>query len=257
MVLNLDAQEQDLVWDITDPTGTSHFSTALTIYDSLGQSHQIQVYFTKSDTPTQEWEWHAVIDGSDVSGGTPGVLEEYGTGTINFDTSGVLTTSMPVDFYTGSITFANGLTPPTTTINFTDTTQYGSASSIQVLNQDGYAAGTVSGVSIDEEGNIVANYTNGTRKNIARFALADFPSLNGLARKGSSLYQATTNSGDPLYNKPGVGGMGNISSSMLEESNVDMAAEFIKMIIIQRGYQANTKVITTTDEMLAQLINIR
>ena len=257
MVLNLDAQETDLVWDIADPTGTSHFSTALTIYDSLGQSHQIQVYFTKTDTPTQEWQWHAVIDGSDVQGGTPGVFQDYGSGTINFDTSGQLTTAMPVTFYTGAITLANGLTPPSTDIDFTDTTQYGSASAIQKLNQDGYAAGTVSGVGIDEEGNIVANYTNGTRKKIARLALADFPNLIGLTRKGSTLYQATTRSGEPLHNKPGVGGMGNISSSMLEESNVDLAAEFIKMIIIQRGYQANTKVITTTDDMLAQLINIR
>lgn len=255
MVLNLDASVSPLTWDITNPGNTSHFSTALNIYDSLGQSHQIRVYFTK--IADQTWEWNAVIDGADVQGGAPGVLESYGTGTLEFDTSGSLTTDMPVDFYTENITFANGLSATASTIDFTDTTQYGSATAIQVLNQNGYAAGTVSGVSIDEEGNIIANYTNGTRRRIARLALADFPNLNGLLRKGATLYQATTTSGDPLYNKPGVGGMGNISASMLEESNVDMAAEFIKMIIIQRGYQANTKVITTTDEMLAQLINIR
>jgi flagellar hook protein FlgE len=255
MALNLNASETSLVWNENDPSGSSHFSTAITIYDSLGQSHQIEVYFTKTDDQT--WEWHAVIDGSDVQGGTEGVYELYGEGEIEFDESGKLNTSMPVDFYTGSIKFANGLTPPDTTVDFTGTTQYGSASSIQSLSQDGYAAGTVSGIAIDEEGNIVANYTNGIRKNVARLALADFPNLNGLIRKGGNLFQATTRSGDPLYNKPGVGGMGNICSSMLEESNVDMAAEFIKMIIIQRGYQANTKVITTTDEMLAQLINIR
>jgi flagellar hook protein FlgE len=87
--------------------------------------------------------------------------------------------------------------------------------------------------------------------------LADFPSLTGLSRIGSTLYQTSPKSGDPLYNKPGEGGVGSISSSMLEESNVDLAAEFIRMIIIQRGYQANSKVISTTDEMLAQLMNIR
>lgn len=257
MALNLDASTQPLPggFDIDHPSTSSHFSTALTIYDSLGQSHQIEVYFTKIDD--QKWQWNAVIDGADVQGGTPGQYILYGSGEIGFDTSGKLITSMPVNFYTGSITFANGLTPPSTTVDFTNTTQYGSASSIQRLYQDGYAAGTVSGIAIDEEGNIVANYTNGVRKRIARLALADFPNLNGLLRKGGNLFQATTHSGDPLYNKPGVGGMGTICSSMLEESNVDMAAEFIKMIIIQRGYQANTKVITTTDEMLAQLINIR
>ncbi len=255
MVLNLDASQSSLVWDINDPSATSHFSTALNIYDSLGQSHQIRVYFTKTDD--QEWGWNAVIDGADVQGGTSGTLSQYGSGTITFDSLGRLTTGMPVNFYTGSVTFANGLTPPATTIDFTGTSQYGSPSAIQVLTHDGYAAGTVSGVSIDDQGNIVASYTNGTRRKIACLALADFPNLNGLSRKGANLFQATTTSGDPLLNRPGVGGMGTISSSMLEESNVDMAAEFIKMIIIQRGYQANTKVITTTDEMLAQLINIR
>ena len=257
MVLNLDASLATMVWDPDDPFSTSHFSTTTNIYDSLGQSHQIQVYFTK--TADQTWAWNALIDGADVALGTPGELQEYGTGEIVFDDEGQLTTDMdpPPDFYTGAIVFTNGLTPPETTIDFTGTSQYGSASVIQVLTQDGYAAGTVSGVSIDEEGNMVANYTNGTRKKIARLALADFPCLNGLARKGASLYQATTNSGDALYNKPGVGGLGTLSSSMLEESNVDLAGEFIKMIVIQRGYQANTKVITTTDEMLAQLINIK
>ena len=257
MVLNLDASLATKTWDMTDPFSSSHFSTTGNIYDSLGQSHQIQVYFTK--TADQTWDWNALIDGADVQGGTPGVLQQYGAGQLVFDTNGQLTTSMspPPTFYTGAIVFANGLTPPATTIDFTGTSQYGSASVIQVLNQDGYAAGTVSGVSIDEDGNMVANYTNGTRKKIARLALADFPSVNGLARKGASLYQATTNSGDALYNKPGLGGLGTLSSSMLEESNVDLAGEFIKMIVIQRGYQANTKVITTTDEMLAQLINIK
>ena len=255
MALNLDASETTDVFDITDPSGSSGFSTTASIYDSLGQSHQIQTFFTK--TAAQTWEWNAVIDGTDVQGGTPGVYQLYGTGSIGFDNSGIITTAMPVNFYTGALTFENGITPPGTTIDFTGTTQFGSPSVIERLNQDGFAAGMVSGIGIDEEGNIVANYTNGIRKNIARFALADFPNLNGLLRKGGSLYQVTTNSGDPLYNKPGEGGMGKISSSMLEESNVDMAAEFIKMIIIQRGYQVNTKVITTTDDMLAQLMNIR
>ena len=112
-------------------------------------------------------------------------------------------------------------------------------------------------MTIDEEGNIVATYTNGNVKNIARLALADFPSLTGLARQGSNLFQATNMSGQPLYNKPNVGGMGTVSASMLEESNVDLAAEFIRMIVIQRGYQANSKMISTTDEMMGTLINLR
>jgi len=255
MGLNLDASDATGVFNINNPSGTSSYSATTNIYDSLGQSHTIQVFFTK--TAAQTWRWSAVIDGSDVQGGAPGVYQLYGTGVLNFNTSGALTTVMPVNFYTGAITFADGITPPATTIEYTGTTQYGSASATENISQNGFAAGTVSGITINGDGNIVANYTNGVNRNYARLALADFPNLNGLVRKGQNLYQSTTKSGDPLYNKPGVGGMGSISSSMLEESNVDMAAEFIRMIITQRGYQANSKVISTTDDMLSQLINIR
>jgi len=253
--LNLDASATVKTWDPDDAAGTTNFSTALNIFDTLGQSHQIQLYFVKTDSQT--WDWHAMVDGSDIDGGTPGELTEYGTGTVVFDTSGQLTTAMPVAFRTGTLVFANGLSPTDATVDFTSSSQFGSESAVQTILQDGYAPGMVSGVGIDEEGNIIATYTNGTVKNIARLALADFTNLNGLVRKGATLYQGTTSSGQPIYNKPGVGGMGTVSSSMLEESNVDMAAEFIRMIVIQRGYQANSKVISTTDEMLAQLMSIR
>jgi flagellar hook protein FlgE len=255
IVLNLDAGADILVWDPTDPSATCNFSTAMNIFDTLGESHQVQVFFTK--TADQTWEWNAMIDGSDIDGGTAGVLEEYGSGTITFDTDGVLLTAMPVNFYTGALTFLNGLTPGATTMDFTGTSQYGSPSAVQSIVQDGYAAGTASGITLDSEGNMVATYTNGMVRNIARLALADFANLNGLERKGSTLYQATPISGDPLLNKPGVGGTGTVSGSMLEESNVDLADEFVNMIVIQRGYQANSKVIQTTDEMLAQLMTIR
>jgi flagellar hook protein FlgE len=255
MVLNLDSSESTDTFDITDPGGSSQYSTAITIYDTLGESHNIQVYFTK--TGNQVWAWNATVDGSDVNGGTAGEAELYGTGTLNFSTAGVLTTTMPVNFYTGSITFANGIAASATTVDFTDATQYGSPSAIQSITQDGYAAGTISGVVINSDGTIVGSYTNGTLKNIAQLALADFINLYGLDRSGAQLYAASSRSGDPLNNKPGVGGMGSISSSVLEESNVDLAGEFVKMIITQRGYQANSKVISTTDEMLAQLINTR
>jgi len=147
--------------------------------------------------------------------------------------------------------FANAFNTPC------GTTQFGAPSAVQSLDQDGYSAGTISGISVTSEGNIVGNYTNGEVRNIARLALADFPSLYGLERAGSLLFRSTPDSGDPLINKPGEGGMGDLSASMLEESNVDLAAEFIKMIITQRAYQANSKIISTTDEMLAQLISIK
>ena len=255
MVLNLNSASDINTFDITDPGASSNYSTALTIYDTLGQSHTITVYFSKDSAQT--WDWNAVIDGADVSGGVAGVGQLFGTGQIGFDTSGLLSTTMPMNFYTGSITYANGIGATATDVDFTATTQYGSESMIQSLHQDGYAAGTLSGINITPEGNIVGHYTNGEVKSVARLALADFPSLNGLERAGNLLFMGTPDSGDPLVNKPGEGGLGQVASGMLEESNTDLAAEFIKMIITQRAYQANSKIITTTDEMLAQLISIK
>ena len=135
MVVNLDAGADLRVWDPTDPSATCNFSTAMKIYDTLGESHQVQVFFTK--TAAQTWEWHAMIDGSDLQGGTAGVLQEYGTGTIAFDVNGALTTAMPATFYTGALTFLNGLTPGATTADFTGTSQYGSPSAVQSILRTG------------------------------------------------------------------------------------------------------------------------
>lgn len=258
LVINLDSSETATAFNIANPGGTSNYSTAVTVYDTLGQSHTITVYFSKLATPAHTWQWNATIDGSDVSGGTAGTAQLFGTGNIAFNSSGDLTTTMPVSFRTvTSLTYANGIAATAISADFTGTTQYGSPSVIQSLDQNGFAAGTISGIAITAEGNIVGHYTNGEVKNIARLALADFPSLNGLERGGAQLFKTTPQSGNPLVNKAGEGGIGDISASMLEESNVDLAAEFIRMIITQRSYQANSKIITTTDEMLAQLINIK
>jgi len=255
MVLNLDATETALTWDDTNPGGTSNYSTATQIYDSLGNAHNIQIYFTK--TGAQAWDWHAMMDGSDVQGGTAGTPVLYGNGSLAFDNNGQLTSAMPANFYTGAITFANGLAASATTLDLAGSTQYGSPSAIQSVSQDGYASGYLSGVVIDSNGTITGNYTNGVTQNIAQLVLADFVNLYGLARQGSQLYMATSESGDPLYDQAGLGGMGSVASGMLEEANVDLAAEFIKMMISQRGFQANSKVITTTDEMMASLIAIK
>jgi flagellar hook protein FlgE len=255
MVLNLDASETALTWDDTNPGGTSNYSTASQVYDSLGNAHNVQIYFTK--TGAQAWDWHAMMDGADVQGGTAGTPVLYGNGSLAFDNNGQLTSAMPANFYTGAITFANGLAASATTIDFSGSTQYGSPSAIQSVSQDGYASGYLSGVVIDSDGTITGNYTNGVTQSIAQLVLADFVNLYGLAREGSQLYMATSESGDPLYDQAGLGGMGTVASGMLEEANVDLAAEFIKMMINQRGFQANSKVITTTDEMMATLIAIK
>ena len=266
MVLNLDSSAPVIAggWNIANPNGTSNFTSPITIYDTLGQAHVIQVYFTNISTALapRTWEWHAIIASSDTSAGGAGYTA-FGNGTFVFDANGALTTpapGVPATFHdqtANPITYADGVPATTSTIDFTDTTEYGSVSALQSLGQNGYAPGSASAIAIDEEGNLTANYTNGQVKKIARLALANFPNINGLQRKGGNLYSETVKSGQPLIYKPGTGGMGMIASSMLEESNVDLAGEIIKMIIIQRGYEANSKVISTTDAMMSTLLNIR
>ncbi len=268
MVLNLDSSASTLAWDIDNPNGTSNFSSPITIYDTLGQAHVIQVYFTNISTVAipRTWEWHAIIASSDTSVGGEGYTlfgegETADASLLEFDADGILESpDAAIDFHDQSvidITYANGVDATDSTIDFRGTTEYGSLSAIQNINQDGYAPGSASAIAIDDQGNLTASYTNGQVKKIARLGLANFPNINGLSRRGGTLYSETVGSGQPLTNKPGVGGMGTISSSMLEESNVDLAGEIIKMIIIQRGYEANSKVISTTDAMMNTLINIR
>jgi flagellar hook protein FlgE len=268
VILNLDSSAATLAWAIANPNGTSNFSSPVTIYDSLGQAHVVQVYFTNISTVAnpRRWEWHAVIANSDTSAGGAGYSlfgqgVTVGTTLLEFNTSGVLTSpAATIPFHdqaANAITYANGVAATNSTIDFRGTTQYGSVSAVQRIDQNGYGPGSASAIAIDELGNLTANYTNGQVKKIARLAVANFPNINGLARQGGTLSSETVSSGQPLINKPGVGGMGSITSSMLEESNVDLAGEIIKMIIIQRGYEANSKVISTTDAMMNTLLNIR
>ncbi|MBI5584047.1 MAG: flagellar hook protein FlgE [Deltaproteobacteria bacterium] len=260
MVLNLNASDEIKTWAMPPGPANFNYSAPVTIYDSLGAAHVVQVYFTKTAAST--WSWNAVIDGSEITGGTPGTPVIYGSGgaSLTFDpNTGALdpASAGPVAFYGGALTFANGATPTATNIDFTGSVSYDSPSTTQDITQNGYPSGSAISVGIDELGNIVASYSNGTVKPLYRMALADFKSLSGLERKGMTIYQATIASGDPLYNKPGEGGTGKVNSTMLEEANVDLATELIKMIIVQRAYQANAKVISMADEMMQAVQNIR
>lgn len=261
MVLNLNASDNNKTWSGTLPPAPNDFnySAPVTIYDSLGAAHVIQVYFTKTAAST--WSWNALIDGSEVSGGTAGTPVLYGSGaaSLTFDANtGALTAPLTtVPFYTGALTFENGATPTATTIDFSGSVSYDSPSTTQDITQNGYPSGSAISIGIDELGNVVASYSNGTVKPLYRMTLADFKSLSGLERKGMTIYQATIASGDPLYRKPGEGGAGKVNATMLEEANVDLANELIKMIIVQRSYQANAKVISMADEMMQAVQNIR
>ena len=142
-------------------------------------------------------------------------------------------------------------------LDFSALTQYNTQSNARVETQDGYAMGSLLSYSVGIDGTIQGVYDNGAIMNMARVALANFQNPSGLQQMGGNLFQQSSNSGDPVISGPGSKGMGAILPSSLEMSNVDLSEEFTDMIVTQRGFQANSRVITTSDEMLQELVNLK
>lgn len=231
------------------------YTNSLTVYDSLGNAIPLTMTFKKTATARQ-WDVAASIPASAGSGAV------VSAGTVTFDSDGNLTgTTDP----TVTLTLTNGAT--TSQVITWDLyengstngslTGYSGASAASSQTQDGYASGSLQGVSVDEDGVFTGLYSNGTMTPFAQIALADFASYSGLAKMGSNLYSTSVNSGQATIGMPGSGSLGSVSPSSLEMSNVDLSDEFVQMITTQRAFQANSKVITTSDEILADLINIK
>ncbi len=244
-------------FDILDPANTSNYAASIQVFDSLGETHLITNYFTKLDPATNPLEWQVTttVDGSEI-GGVPGTLTQIGTGNITFGVDGALTAPVTLTTGAGLLTWANN-SDPAQQISFDmQTTQYASDSVVNSQNQDGYAAGSLLKIDIDSNGNIVGTYSNGEPLKLSQIALSAFTNTNGLSKQGNNLYNETSESGTPIIGTVGSG-VGKIFTNSLEQSNVDLAQEFVEMITIQRGFQANSKIITTTDEMMSELINLK
>jgi len=253
MALNLQADANPPV-DPFDPTlpETYNYSSSVTVYDSIGQSHVVNVYFRKVSDGV--WDWHA--RNADSLPTDP----DAGAGTLNFTTTGVLDagSGAPVDitlnFATGAQTVRLGFDG---SLGGNPTTQYPMASATNFQTQDGYPPGVLLNVTVSPEGVISGHYSNGQILDLYQLTLANFNNPWGLTREGGNLFSETLESGVPYTNPPGINGLGKINPNSLEQSNVDLATEFVKMIVSQRGFQANSRVITTTDEILAELMNIK
>lgn len=262
---NLDSNAEVPVdpFDLADPE--SEHKTSITVFDSLGESRTLDVYFVK--TGENAWEYHVLADGADLAGGTAGEYQEVGTGTMTFNENGAL-----LDAQTGDITadFANGAaTGQIIEIDFglditndgstglAGTTQFASDTAVSSQSQDGYASGEFSGVAIDGEGLVQGLYTNGQKIAIGQLAVAKFRSNDGLGRAGAGLWIETRESGTAALGGAATGGRASVSAGALEQSNVDLAEEFVGLIQHQRSYSANSKTITTADEMLQELINLK
>ncbi len=270
------------------PEDTSNFTSTLTVYDTLGTSHVLNVYYRKAQTIAiatsaatpapdaswvtgyaalggTEWEWYGVLGATDSQTGLPAIAA---SGKLEFTTSGALydelTIATDFDFAGGAgqsqtITFDFGesIVTDASTTGLEGSTQFGSDSNTSYLSQDGYSAGSLKNVTISDEGVMTGIFTNGQTKNVAQIVLAKFISVEGLLKMGDNLYSESFESGQPIITAAGSTGTGNILSNTLELSNVDLASEFVKMIIMQRGFQANSRMVSTADELMMELVNLK
>jgi len=259
LATNLDAGASYLGgFNIADPANTANYANSLNIYDSLGNAHLLTVYFSKMDPATNplEWEWNATVDGAQI-GAAAGPVQ-VGSGSLTFDINGKMTAANPLTQPTnaGALTWNNN-SDQTQLLNLGfSTTQYSNASLVISQSQDGYTTGSVAQLSIDNEGYVLGNYSNGQPRKLYQIALAKFSNPGGLDKAGSNMFASGSGSGDAIVGTVGSG-IGKIFTNSLEQSNVDLAAEFVSMITTQRGFQASSKIITTTDEMLSELINLK
>lgn len=249
--VNFDAREAetDSSWSMATGVPVSsgyNSSTSTSIYDSLGNDHTVSLYFSKLDPATNpnEWNVRTVIDGT---------LVDTTAVTFNSDGSYNGPASIPVSWDPGG-----GATPGQAfTVDMSSSTQYGSNFAVNNLSQDGYTAGQLLGVDVDDTGMVFARYSNGQSQVNAQVMLANFANTQGLKPIGDTAWVETFASGSPVVSEPGTAGLGLVQSNALEESNVDLTAQLVRMIEAQRNFQANAQTIQAEDTITQTIINLR
>ena len=240
------------------------FASAVQIYDSLGVSHVATVNYTK--TGAGAWSYTVTVPGAEVTGGTPGTPFQIATGTLGFNAVGQLTQvngGAAADVTITGPTWANGATAANLTWDLVDAagvgtiTGFASPSATASTTQNGTPTGSVAGITINTEGELVASYGLGRTVVVGQLALASFNNPGGLVKVGTNLFSESEASGIPSVGSAGSGGRGTLIGGSLEQSNVDIATEFTQMILAQRGYQANSKSITVADELLVETLNLK
>ncbi|MFZ2973814.1 MAG: flagellar hook protein FlgE [Ferribacterium limneticum] len=275
LTANLDSRQKipdQAPFDPTDPD-TYNSSTAMTVYDSLGNPHTLSYYFVKSATANQ-WDAYMDVDAKPanytVTGGGATVTLDANQ-QLYFTSSGTLDTTAPapatttpfvlavpaVDPGNGRAFLATGASALTFNINVSNLTQFGSPFAVNDLTQNGFAPGNLAGVSVSKDGIVQARYDNGQTRDIGQVALFNFRNPNGLSSIGNNQWSETADSGQPTPGNPNAGIFGVLQASAVEESNVDLTAELVNLIVQQRNYQASAQSIKTQDQILQTLVNIR
>lgn len=276
---------------VTDPSNlsSSSFSTSLTLFDSLGSPHSLNIFFRKIGENI--WEYNGLMQGNEIVGPTAnGVNEQVLYGRLWFTDSGALdiedkfvgatnpdgTTNLPdangflfpkanrFNFEGGaqqnqliSFDFGTSITTDSSTTGGLDgVTQFAGSSAIINQTQNGFTTGTLQSISVNRNGNVSGQFTNGQTRDLARIVLANFNAPQGLSSQGSSLFAETQSSGQPILGQATTAGFGSILSNSIELSNVDIAEEFVKLIQDQQAFQANARIISTTEDLLDEVVNL-
>lgn len=264
--MNLDSRVEAGLkkFDGKDPYSTSDYSTGVEIYDSQGNKHLMTLFFNK--TEDRKWDYHGMVDGKDVTGGKPGVAKEVCKGKMDFTVDGLLNSNEMTE---SAFNFTGGsLQDQKIKINFGDaiaaggkgidgTKQYGKDSDLITWHQDGSSAGTINNLSFNDEGVLTALYSNGQAQDLGQIALTKFENPEALFKVGNNRMKESRDSGEPAIGAPNHAGRGKLFAKSLERSTVDLAQEFVNLIQNQRGFQANAKTITTTDQLLEEVIQLK
>jgi len=262
--MNLDSRESTKEFDIKDPEKTSSYSNSLTVYDNVGTARLVTVFYNKKENNI--WEYHAVVDGADSEGGKSGEFVEMAKGELLFNDKGVLDDvkekKNEFNFNKGAaqgqqIAFDFGKTLKQGGNGLDASTQYGSGSAVSRHGQNGASAATLTSLSFNDKGILSASYNNGETKELGQVAIAKFENNEGLFKLGKNLLKASKKSGQPAIGRPGEAGRGDVLAKSIELSNVDIANEFVNLMNFQRNFTASAKSITTADQMLQEVLNIK
>jgi flagellar hook protein FlgE len=237
---------------------TQTYAATVRVYDALGGAHDVTITFTNRQTPplgtpptgaVSSWEWSATV------GSTP--VGDFTTGSntrLYFNGQGELVGATTQQI---TITPTNGAPPFTVDLDLSQVTSLAAESIVQPVYQDGFPPGTLQEFTIGIDGTIQGVFSNGLSRPMGRIALSLFANPAGLFRLGNNMWRVTDNSGLPQIGAPTTGGLGEINAGYLEQSNVDLGSEFADMIVTQRGFQANTRIVSVVDELLADVVNMK
>jgi flagellar hook protein FlgE len=266
--LNLDSRNvaDSKVFNPADPYKTSHYATGVEIFDSQGNKHLLNLFFNKGQD--RQWTYKGLVDGKEVDGGAPEgqQLAQVVEGTVSFTEDGKLNTQ---EITNSAFNFTGGAKlDQQVKINFGDdiasggkgiegTKQFGKESDIMKWSQDGFSAGMVTSLSFNDEGILTASYSNGHVRDLGQIVLSKFENAEALHKVGGNLFKQSRDSGEPSTGAPRLSGRGTLMAKSLERSTVDLASEFVNMITDQRAFQANAKTITTSDELLNEVIQMK